>query len=233
MRSGILGRFWRRSALATGRHKGKGKGDGKQSTNKGKGPERQRQPNRITGRCWTNARTRSREMIICAESVLMHHIQFSQPLEQRICGNHQIQGVKQGEVPFGHGCSRDSMFLWIWLTTDLNKTRHKKGNITDLVSIPDFGRARLKCTDELDVNKSITDRCTDVRKILASAPQIRNKKQCLWFDGSRGYIVPQDGAIGRGLPSGEESSDPTIRTKDGGSCVPRKQCVQVVRQKKA
>ena len=40
------------------------------------------------------------------------------------------------------------------------------------------------------------------------------------------YIATQDRPIRRALQAEMKSSDPAIRTKDTGSCVPRKRCVQ-------
>ena len=58
--------------------------------------------------------------------------------------------------------------------------RHRKGYITASGErIPDFGGARLNCTDELDVNTSSTSRYTDVWKILANSSHILQQLKTL------------------------------------------------------
>ena len=63
------------------------------------------------------------------------------------------------------------------LTTD----RKSKGYITTSEErIPDFGGSRLNCTDELDVNRSITGRYTDLRKDLGKCfTSVSQKKAML------------------------------------------------------
>ena len=85
-----------------------------------------------------------------------------------------------------------------------NRTEQNRRNNDHIAAsgdrIPDFGGARLNCTDELNLNRSITGRYTSVRKILASVSQMCNEgNQCLWLNDSGDYNVPQDGAIERAL----------------------------------
>ena len=50
------------------------------------------------------------------------------------------------------------------------------------------------------MDRLITSRYTDVRKIVASAWQTSHKEvQCLCLNGDGSYIVPQDGPFGRAL----------------------------------
>jgi hypothetical protein len=64
--------------------------------------------------------------------------------------------------------------------------------------IPDHGGARLACTDENGLSRTLSGRYTKVHKVLVSAAQVC-KKQYVWLDGTGGYVIPQDGPIGRAM----------------------------------
>ena len=101
-------------------------------------------------------------------------------------------------------CIDVNNFLTDFADNSPDPNLHCKGCITpygDRNAV--FGGARFKSADELDVNMSLTCRYADVYKILASASQMCNEgKHCWWLDGDGGYIVPQDGAIGRDVQAG-------------------------------
>ena len=101
-------------------------------------------------------------------------VRSAEPLEQKIF---PINKDKER----GHVKCAAATVLPLDLADDRPEhNHHSKGSITASAErLPDIGAARLKCTDELDVNRSITGRYTDVRKILANTAQITR-------DGSRG-----------------------------------------------
>ena len=64
--------------------------------------------------------------------------------------------------------------------------------------IPDHGGAKLACKDENGLGRTISGRYTKVHKILVSAAQVC-RKQFVWLDGAGGYVIPQDGPIGKAM----------------------------------
>ena len=96
-------------------------------------------------------------------------------MEQILCG------IIRDKDPDHEKFNLDSGADMTAFNLDLADNRHKqhhhsKGyNTASRERIPDFEGARLKFTDELDVNGSITSRYTFVLKILASASQMCNK----------------------------------------------------------
>ena len=114
-------------------------------------------------------------------------VRFTEPLEQRICETNKYKECGYVKFNFGDWCSCDGVTP--------NVTSQRAGSV-----FPDFGGARLKCTDELDVSRSIAGRYAHVCKISASAAHMCNTaEQCLWWDVVEATSWDQNGATGRSL----------------------------------